>query len=237
MRDFFIFGTVDSREYNAYLFENDTFSGHPMTYDAAIIPGRNGDLLTTINRYANVPHVYSCIIATEFDKYYPQLRAALLAQIGYKRLEDSLHPDEFYDACFDSEIVPIKWRDFSMGKFILTFNRKPQRFLRLGESTLSYTSSGSIMNETEFNALPLLRIYGTGSLGINSNTITITEADSYTDIDCDIMEAYKDSAVNPKNDKVILSDNDYPKLIPGVNSITLGTGITRVDITPRWFTL
>lgn len=234
MRDFFTFGSIDSRDFNAYVFEADTFSGYPMQYDALAVPGKDGDVLTTQNRYPNVQHSYACVIPTDFNVYYPQLRAALLSQIGYARLSDSIHSDEFYLAYFKEDLVPEKWRDFSTGKFALTFTRKPQRYLRTGEQITTLTTAGSIFNPTAFASQPLLRIYGAGSVGVGSDTITISAADTYTDIDCEIMEAYK--GTTSKNDKVTLSGNDYPKLMPGANGITLGNGISKVEITPRWAT-
>lgn len=91
-----------------------------------------------------------------------------------------------------------------------------------------------ITNPTLFDAKPLLRVYGTGTLGIASSTITISSADVYTDIDCELMDCYKGSA--NKNAYVSFSSNDFPVLKPGSTGFTF-SGITQVDITPRWFSV
>lgn len=91
-----------------------------------------------------------------------------------------------------------------------------------------------IDNPTLFDAKPLLRVYGTGTLGIASSTITISSADVYTDIDCELMDCYKGSA--NKNAYVVFSSNDFPVLKPGKTGFTF-SGITQVDITPRWFSV
>ena len=64
---------------------------------------------------------------------------------------------------------------------------------------------------------------------------TLKAADGYTDIDCDLEDAYKGSA--NKNGCLQLYSGEFPTLAPGENGITLGTGITKVEITPRWWSL
>lgn len=102
-----------------------------------------------------------------------------------------------------------------------------------GDIRLQYTAQSIITNPTPYASKPLIRVYGTGEVGIGDTTVTVTSADVYTDIDCEIMESYKGDT--PKNQYVEFSTNDYPTLGPGMNIITLGTGITRVEITPRWY--
>ena len=99
---------------------------------------------------------------------------------------------------------------------------------------MTFTSNGSIENPTEFESKPLLRVYGTGTLGIGSQSITISQADVYTDIDCEMMDCFKGTA--NKNANVSFSDYNFPTLMPGTNGISL-TGITKVEITPRWWIL
>lgn len=89
-------------------------------------------------------------------------------------------------------------------------------------------------NPTLFDALPFLRVYGTGILGIGSHTITITAADVYTDIDCEMMDCFKGSA--NKNQYVQFSGNDFPTLEPGVNGFSF-SGITKVEVKPRWWSV
>lgn len=91
-----------------------------------------------------------------------------------------------------------------------------------------------IENPTLFDALPFLRVYGTGILGIGSHTITITAADVYTDIDCEMMDCFKGSA--NKNQYVQFSGNDFPTLEPGVNGFSF-SGITKVEVKPRWWSV
>ena len=83
-------------------------------------------------------------------------------------------------------------------------------------------------------ALPTVRVYGTGSVTIGDVTITVESADDYTDIDCETQNAYKGS-VNC-NSNITLEDGRFFRLTSGINAITLN-GVSRVDLTPNWWIL
>jgi phage-related protein len=83
-------------------------------------------------------------------------------------------------------------------------------------------------------ALPLIRAYGTGTFTINGITVQITSASSYTDIDCDLQECFKDTLATNCNGNVVLTT--FPELKPGENTISM-SGITKLEITPRWWRL
>ena len=101
------------------------------------------------------------------------------------------------------------------------------------ELELAYSPDPIMINPTVFPSQPLLRIYGTGKFTLNDVEITISAADTYTDVDCELMDCYKGS-VN-KNQYVSFSTYDFPVLYPGQNTVELGTGISSVTITPRWW--
>ena len=117
----------------------------------------------------------------------------------------------------------------------IVFNVKPQRFLSSGDTVITFTANDWITNPTLFDAKPLLRIYGTGGVRIGDNTISLSANDEYTDVDCDIMYAYKGST--SKNQYVSVSGIDFPTIPPGRQRVALGTNITKVEITPRWWTV
>lgn len=231
--NYFTFAGVDCRRYGIRAFELETYGASAQEYDVRAIPGRDGDLLVPQERYPNRNMAFNCLIYEDSYTNLRNFRSWLLSQVGYKRLESSEHPDEFHLACFKGDIQPVKDKNSTAYKFELAFSAKPQRFLKSGERVVTLTSTGSIVNPTRYASKPLLRVYGTGRFDINSEHITITQTYEYMDIDCEIMECYK-RAVS-MNSKVQFSNNDFPTLQPGTNTITLGTGITKVEITPRWF--
>lgn len=234
--DSFTFDGVSSETFDAYLFENNTFGAPNRVYEEIEVPGKNGILYIDNKRYANQPHAYSLIIIDDFINNYNALRAFITSRIGYCRLEDSLHPDEFYKALYASDVVVEMNPRRNMGKLTLEFSRKPQRFLKSGETTITITESEyTITNPTLFASSPMIRIYGEGTVGIGDNAITVLSADEYTDIDCETMEAYK--GTESMNERIQIQNIDFPVLHAGDVGITLGSGITQVDITPRWWSL
>lgn len=233
MRNYLIFNGADSRDFGVYISGQGTFGAPARAYNVIPIAGRNGDLVTHEKRLENVSVTYRAFIYANFEANLRNFRNFLLSCIGYQKLTDSYHPDEYRMALWDSSFDPEVTSKNDAGEFTLTFNCKPQRFLNSGEEVTTLTADGSITNPTLFPAQPLLRVYGDGILGVNSQSITITGSDVYTDIDCEMMDAYKGTA--NKNHTITLSDYNFPVLRAGVNNFTLGTGITKVEITPRWW--
>lgn len=235
MRNWLSFAGTDCRDYGVYISGKGVFSAPYRDYEFIKIPGRNGDLIGADHRLKNLELKYPAFVYRDFATTIRGFRSFLLSQVGYKRLTDTYYPDEFRMACYAGPFDPEVLADNKAGTFDLVFTCKPQRYLLTGEVAQTFTEDGDISNTTMFDAKPLLRIYGTGTVGINDESITVTQADEYTDIDCDLMDAFK-GTVN-KNAYVEVTGIDFPSLVPGQNNISLGTGITRVDITPRWWML
>ena len=235
MRNYFTLGGTDSRTFGVYISGQGTFNAPTRESDMLSIPGRNGDLIGFGSRLANAELTYPAFIYANFRENLANFRAFLMSDTGYRRLVDTYNPGEYRLAAYSGglEVEPTIKND--AGAFDIVFNVKPQRFLLSGEEAQTLTASGTIDNPTLFNSKPLLRVYGAGTLGINSDTIVISTADVYTDIDCETMYAYKGSV--SKNQYVSVSGLDFPVLRPGANNITLGSGITSIEITPRWWTV
>lgn len=232
-RNYITYNGTDLRDYGLYISGTYVYNSPARMYDPITIPGRNGSILGSEKRLDDVELKYPAFICTDFSNNIAGLRAYLLSNIGYKRLTDTYHPNEFRLGYFPGALEVDPTSKLDAGNFELKFMCKPQRFLLTGETATTFSASGTITNPTLFDAKPLLRVYGTGSITVNGITITISEADSYTDIDCEIMEAYKGTA--NKNYAVSLDSVYFPVLSPGANTITLD-GVT-ADITPRWWTL
>ena len=119
--------------------------------------------------------------------------------------------------------------------FTVQFDRKPQKFLKSGERVITFTANGQIRNETLFDAKPLVRVYGTGTVSIGEKSIQVVQSNTYVDIDCEIQNAYKEGT-NCNGDIRLLS-GDFFSLVHGNNGVTISSGISKVEITPRWWTL
>lgn len=110
-----------------------------------------------------------------------------------------------------------------------------------GDITVKYgTSPYIIVNPTDYPSKPLLEVTGVGSFWLGDTQITITGTSGQTlYIDCETGECYKATGgiISPANGLVTLNRLDFPKLASGINNIQLGSGISKVKITPRWWRL
>jgi len=106
-----------------------------------------------------------------------------------------------------------------------------------GEITVEY-GVHPYYNPTPFASKPLIKVTGRGTLGIGEYILTITGAATQTlYIDCETMEIYTIEGTVPTgaSSLVSINKNDFPVLEPGTNYISVGSGITAVTITPRWW--
>lgn len=96
-----------------------------------------------------------------------------------------------------------------------------------------YDGSDVIKNPTLFPSKPLIRVTGSGTVGIGDETITIASGYDYVNIDSEIQNCYCGN--QNANAAVTFSNRKFPELQPGLNGVTFGTGIASVQITPRWY--
>lgn len=234
MTHFFTFDGKSSRDFGLVISGSQTFGAPERDVEQVEIPGRNGALTISRNRFKNITVSYPAFIRRGFSKNAAALRAWLLGGDGYRRLEDTYHPDSFRVAQYTGPL------DFEMGflnrtgEFTLSFNCKPQRFLKSGEQTAAYTAPASLYNEG-FPALPLIKVMGTGAgnLYVGGYTVQILELDGYLYLDSDTQNAYKGTL----NENSAIDAPQFPVIQPGKSTVSWDGGITGVEITPRWWTV
>lgn len=208
------------------------------SYELIHIPGRNGDLLIDNGCWENSVRSYSVSIGSYDRSYYEMMNKVsewLHSTISYARLEDSYEPEYYRLAVYLGEFSITNIFDQG-GKATIEFNCKPQRFLKIGDRSIDITSRTSINNPTDFESLPIIHVYGTGSgtLVVGDCSVSISEIGSQIIIDSEIQDAYLNT-VN-KNSMVKLP-NGFPKLGVGETSIGFSGGITKVEVIPKWYTL
>lgn len=234
-KDYLVFATKPSTDFGIYAADcADKFSGAQRRVESVEIPGRNGNLTVSDGAYNNVTRKYLMYVKGDIVSRIRDFRNFLNINPGYQRLEDTFTPEEFRLAQFSS-LFEVQTSDRKTAAFEIEFECKPQRFLRSGEQKVILTESGQIVNPSYQTSTPLVRVYGTGTVTIGDILIAIKSASSYTDIDCEAESAYKGST--DCNSNIVLTDGKFWKLESGRNAVTLGTGISRVVITPKWWHL
>ena len=166
---YFIFNGFDTRTTNAVVLPGDLTLHPAREFAATSVMGRSGDILQDNRRYPNVTRSYWVLIPSNFPATYAQFRSALLPPTDYCRLEDSWYPDEHYMAYVSEELKPIVTRDRSAGKFLVTFSRRPERWLADGEEYISGPSTTSsyvyFSVPGKYECFPLVRLKSIGDIG------------------------------------------------------------------------
>lgn len=211
------------------------------------IPGRNGDLMMPGYRYQNRRITIKCFIKKNFVENYKNLIDFLTESQGsYERLELTAEPDVYQMAAFYSAVNPETGPFQRWGRFDLTFDCQPQKFLKIGETPiyLAEASTGYANNPTKKPARPLIRVnyipntaqQDGGLLEIGSAQIHIDYTPYSFFIDCDQMRAYRVSGSSViAMDTLVSMPDDYVELGPGETALST----TSVDchIFPRWWRL
>jgi phage-related protein len=101
------------------------------------------------------------------------------------------------------------------------------------ESTSTFTSSGSIINLGNVDALPLIKVTGSGTcvFSVAGTEVTLTNVASNKPvfIDCENGYVYTESGA-------ATMQGEFP-VIPvssTAQAVTLTSGVTKLEITPRW---
>ena len=236
MRHWLLIDGKPTKDFGVYLSGDGTFKAAEKNLEEFTIPGRNGTFHYKSDTYKNVVVPYDCFIFKDFKRNVAALRSFLLSREGYGRIEDTHHPDEFRMGIYHEEFAPDVFDDLTAAQFTLNFDCKPERWLKDGEKVKTFTAAGMIINKTYFTAKPLIRCYGSsGTVTVNGVSVTVTGVDSYVDLDSEEQESHKGTDYTP-NSRTTLVNGQYPTLKPGSNTVSF-TGFTRIDITPRWWTL
>ena len=234
MRNYFVFDGKSSAEYDAWIASSNAFDGAEHDEEVIEIPGRNGALVFSNGRWKNFVAAVDCYISHDMRTNVDGLRAFLSSKYGYCRYEEAIKPDEFRLARFLGPFS-LSASDRVGAAFTLSFDMKPQRFLKSGEIPAVYTATGRIYNPTLYPARPLVRCYGTGgTVTINGTPVKVTGCSAYADIDCELMEVYEGTA--SRNGTTTLVNGAFPELDPGENAVSF-SGWSRVEITPRWWSI
>jgi len=231
MEHFFVYNGESSLDYGVWISGGATFNAPARDVSTEMVPGRNGLVTFDNGRFENVTLTYPAWITRRFQPRVDDFRAFLASQKGYHRLEDTYHPDEYRLAVFKSGLEVSTTARNLAGSFAVVFDCKPQRFLKSGEHFKAYDSGSTLRNPTRFDALPLIVCSGNGTITLNGTEITISGNEGQIYIDCDLQDAYLGST--NKNSKIT---PNFPKLSPGDNALTY-TGVTGVQIMPRWWTI
>lgn len=234
----FSFNGKNSQEFGICIEKTPSLDRPQRKHNLYKVPGRSGDIIEMLDAFENINKTYEVWAANDnfrdVGNDFVSISEWLYSTNGYVRLEDDFEPDIYRMAYF---VGPFDVENLLnlYGKTKLTFNCRPERYYKSGEVTLSVSNGGNIVNRTAFTAKPLLKVVGSGnvSISIGSHTMYINNLVDYIYIDCDSMEAYRQSTENRNG----LISGEFPVIEKGSQQIRTTGNVTSVEITPRWYTI
>lgn len=237
----FTFHGISAADYGVYVTDVNVFNSAERAVEFITIPGRNGSFALDHGRFENITVVYSCAIGqksdTDFATAISDFRNALASATGYQRLEDDMNPGEYRLAVF-SKGVEAPTLNQKTATFDVEFNCKPQRYLTSGDTPVTITSGGTIINPTLFDASPTLYVDGYGTINIGDNTVTINNApygnlllaNATTTTGAQTLDAGNYALLNTGDRINVITGTKWQvRLNGGRTNIASGTGIIRGD--------
>ena len=231
----FTWNGVNCATYDIICSNGGTYGAPEWDVTVINIPGRNAPLTIDNGCFKPINVTFQCHVRKAFATNAPLIRNWLRSGVGFCRLTDDAHPGEYRMARPIGEVEFEPMFTDKEADINITFECHPQRYLTSGETARTLTNPATLTNPTGYESRPRIRVNGSGdfTLTINGKAISFTDNNSGITIDSEIYRAYNGST--PKDSSMT---GDYPVLVPGENTISwTGSGVTSVQITPRWWTI
>lgn len=240
---YFEFNGHRSDEFNIRIQKKSVYSVPKRDLSLTAIPGRNGELISSNNRFGNASVSYTCFVpAKSIDELSD--RITLIKNWLYRDVDSYHDLKDSYDLRFKRKAVFNNKLDISdevnkIGTFTITFSCKPQRYLLDGLNTITITETTTLINPFSLTSSPYLRIFGNGDGRViiqnskGNRIINISSINEYIEIDSEEMNCYKGTLLQNN----LVSSDGFPEFVEGNNIISFEGDITRIEIVPRWVSL
>ena len=240
---FFTYNGISSADFGLHIESKNIFSAPEYDISFQSIPGRSGDLIVSNNRFANVKVTYTVFVRRNTVE---DLSDLLRAVKGWLYTE----PDRYHEIADSYDSLYLRYGVISgsldiedqlnkVGCFTVTFNCKPYRYKKDGLLETPVTSGSSLFNPEAFSAKPLITLTGNGDFMLTLQNGGYNRSWQFKGIEsgitCDSEQMNFYSGTTPMNDKV--SGDGFPRLQPGVNTISWVGTVTSLVVQPRWVTL
>ena len=177
-RKTFTYDGMNSADFDLYIAGDSVYDAPTRDMDMITIPGRNGQLSIDQGRFENITVTYPAFVwadtQEEFRTKVRAIRNWLCAKTSYFKLSDEYNPESYRLGIYKSglEVEPIFYN--RAGRFELSFDCKPQRFLFSGEEVFTLGEWG----ETETYSGSIVSFDGTETTAIKSLKVNIVPKQS-----------------------------------------------------------
>lgn len=222
MIPFFVFNGVSSKDMGIIVNKLPPISKAEKNYEELEIPGRNGKLFIDKKCYKPFKYEITCTLMPNSN-----IRdiSAWLDSSG--KLIISTELDKFYEVIIKNQI------DFAQAykvfnEFVIIFEVQPIAFSVEDKKIIVTKQTDITILRATYDMKPYIKVNGNGNvtLTINNKSAILKEIKDYIELDCELEEAYK----NNKNCNSSIECEDFPKLIPGKNSINWIGNVSSIEI-------
>jgi predicted phage tail component-like protein len=216
-----IFNDMNSQDYGLNLEKVPSRTSPKQRITEVVIPGRNGTLTQTDGTY-DVFTREADFVLMDLSKI-PDI-CTMYRGAGWMTFDDE--PDKRYYARVVSEISP-EWFTAGWRKLAVQFECQPFARERFPQTAV-FTAAGSLYNIGTADALPTIKITGTGTVTItvNGKNFTVQGVSGTATVDCENMQAYSGSTL-------LVTSGEFPTLTAGKNTIGFA-GASKLEIIPNW---
>ena len=197
-------------------------------YESTEVEGRDGSL-TRFLGYEDLKFSlnFNILFQTDIKQKLREIKG-VFATAGTLSFDDA---PNFYYKIKQAQISETESVIKASGVFSVEFIAEPYEYETSATGNYS-VKSFTIANKTTTTALPVIKIYGTGTvvLNINGRGITITGLTSDITLDSELQEAYTGLTTNMNSSM----NGEFPVLKIGSNTITWTGTVTKVEIDPKW---
>ena len=255
----FKFGEHSTKDFDLVIQSPPTYNFPAKDVSVEHIPGRNGDLIIDNNCWQNTTRVYSVASVfkpgTDFVSNSERLIKWLTEYKGYHRLEDSYDPEVFRLAQFRNSGSLVNYYDKAT-VLEVSFECKPQRYLKNGEKPISFNSSVAILeNPTGYPALPEINIKNVLPsdnevllLTVKNETedkvtsiVSLNKIASATESYNVVLDSELQTVYSEDHDDISLFTNlnemEFPVLYKGITKVSLDKYLENSNSIPQYNTL
>ena len=220
---YFIFNNISSQDYLTIKTLPSIFKAQK-DINLIEVEGRSGFLTQDLGSYRGIVKSVECIV-----KDLSQVDYICEWLDGSGEVIFSNEPDKVYKAVIVNQIELIKLVK-TYHSFLVQFNCQPHKY-SLQNDIITLESTGTIYNSGSAIALPIIKLFGTGSitLTINGNIVNLTNVVDYVTIDSELIDCYKDTQLLNNS-----MTGEFPVLEVGNNNISWTGTVSKIEIKPNW---
>lgn len=191
------------------------------------VDGRDGELIIK-KGYSNIVYkielnaLEDSVVNPLFRELKSVLRKAETIQLSNDR--------EIYYKVLNTEFGDMENELEVYGLFEVSFELAPHAYYS-NKDIKTVTTTSKFQNIGLDESLPKFTIFGTDTckFSVNGEEVTVNGVNEYVVVDSQIEECFKGEA--NLNSMMI---GAFPKFVEGENTVTVISGITKIEIEPRW---